>query len=90
LRQLVEAQAAKTPAAVAIEYEDQYLTYAQLNSKANCLARMLSQQGVGPDCVAAICFERGIPQVLAILSILKAGGAFLPLDPDDPTLRKRC
>ena len=88
LHQLVEDQAAKTPTAVAIEYEDQYLTYAQLNSKANRLARMLSQQGVGPDSVVAICFERGIPQVLAILSILKAGGAFLPLDPDDPTLRK--
>ena len=88
LHQLVETQAAKTPTAVAIEYEDQYLTYAQLNSKANRLARMLSQQGVGPDSVVAICFERGIPQVLAILSILKAGGAFLPLDPDDPTLRK--
>ena len=88
LHQLVEAQAAKTPTAVAIEYEDQYLTYAQLNSKANRLARMLSQQGVGPDSVVAICFERGIPQVLAILGILKAGGAFLPLDPDDPTLRK--
>ena len=49
---------------------------------------MLSQQGVGPDSVVAVCFERGIPQILAILAILKAGGAFLPLDPDDPTLRK--
>ena len=88
LHELVEAQAAKTPTAVAIEYEDQYLTYRQLNSKANRLARLLSQQGVGPDSVVAICFERGMPQILAILSILKAGGAFLPLDPDDPTLRK--
>jgi len=88
LHQLVEAQASRTPTAVAIEYEDQYLTYAQLNSKANRLARMLSQQGVGPDTIVAICFERGIPQILAILAILKAGGAFLPLDPDDPTLRK--
>lgn len=88
LHQLVEAQATNTPTTVAVEYEDQYLTYAQLNSKANRLARMLSQQGVGPDSVVAICFERGIPQILAILGILKAGGAFLPLDPDDPTLRK--
>ena len=88
LHQLVEAQAAKTPTTVAVEYEDQYLTYAQLNSKANRLARMLSQQGVGPDSVVAICFERGISQILAILGILKAGGAFLPIDPDDPTLRK--
>ena len=88
LHQLVEAQAAKTPTAVAVEYEDQYLTYGQLNSKANRIARLLSQQGVGPDSIVAICFERGIPQILAVLSILKAGGAFLPLDPDDPTLRK--
>ena len=88
LHQLVEAQAAKTPTAISIEYEDQYLTYAQLNSKANRLARLLKQQGVGPDTIVAICFERGISQILAILGILKAGGAFLPLDPDDPTLRK--
>ena len=88
LHQLVEAQTKRSPTAVAIEFEDQYLTYAQLNSKANRLARLLSQQGVGPDSIVAVCFERGIPQILAILAILKAGGAFLPLDPDDPTLRK--
>ena len=88
LHQLVEAQAKRTPTAVAVEFEDQYLTYAELNAKANRLARLLSQQGVGPDSVVAVCFERGIPQILAILAILKAGGAFLPLDPDDPTLRK--
>lgn len=88
LHQLVEAQAAKAPTTVAVEYGDQYLTYRQLNSKANRLARLLNQQGVGPDSIVAICFERGIPQILAILSVLKAGGAFLPLDPDDPTLRK--
>ena len=88
LHQLVETQAKRTPTVVAVEFEDQYLTYAQLNAKANRLARLLSQQGVGPDSVVAVCFERGIPQILAILAILKAGGAFLPLDPDDPTLRK--
>jgi len=88
LHQLVEAQAERTPTAVAVEFEDRYLTYAQLNAKANRLARLLSQQGVGPDSIVAVCFERGIPQILAILAILKAGGAFLPLDPDDPTLRK--
>ena len=59
-----------------------------VNSKANPLARLLSRQGVGPDSIVAVCFERGIPQILAILAILKAGGAFLPLDPDDPTFRK--
>jgi len=88
LYEFFEAQAKQTPTAIAIEFEDQYLTYAQLNAKANRLARLLSQQGVGPDSIVAICFERGIPQILAILAILKAGGAFLPLDPDDPTLRK--
>ena len=88
LHQLVEAQAKRTPTAVAVEFEYQYLTYAQLNAKANHLVRLLSQQGVGPDSVVAVCFERCIPQILAILAILKAGGAFLPLDPDDPTLRQ--
>ena len=88
LHQLVEAEAKRTPTAVAIEFEDQYLTYAQLNAKPNRLARLLSQQGVGPDSVVAVRFERGIPQILAILAILGAGGAFPPLDPDDPTLRK--
>ena len=88
LHQLVEAQEKQTPTAVAIEFEDQYLTYAQLNSKTNPLARLLSRQGVGPDSIVAVCFERGIPEILAILAILKAGGAFLPLDPDDPTFRK--
>ena len=88
LHQLVEVQAKQTPNVVAIEFEDEHLTYAQLNSKANRLARLLSQQGVGPDNIVAVCFERGILQVLAILATLKAGGAFLPLDPDDPPLRK--
>ena len=44
--------------------------------------------GVGPESIVAICFDRGIHQILAILAVLKAGGAFVPLDPDDPVLRK--
>ena len=78
----------KTPTVVAVEYEDQHLTYRQLSSKANCPARLSSQPGVGPDGIVAICFERGMSRILVILSILKAGDASLPLDPDAPTFRK--
>ena len=85
LHLLVEAQASKTPTVVAVENGDEYLTYDQLNSK---LARILSQQGDDPGTVVAICFERGIPR--SWLSSLSPHQAvrFLPLDPEDPTLRK--
>ncbi|KAF9641943.1 hypothetical protein BDM02DRAFT_3133450, partial [Thelephora ganbajun] len=87
LRQFAEVQAADTLTPVAIQYEDQHLTYAQPSPKASRLAHMLSQQGICPDSVVAICFERGIPQTLAILPILKGGGTIPPLDPDDSTLQ---
>ncbi|EMD32324.1 PKS/NRPS enzyme [Gelatoporia subvermispora B] len=85
---LVERQAELTPQLPAVEFEDKVMTYAELNRKANRIAYSLMHEGVGPDSVVAICFDRGIHQILAILAVLKAGGAFVPLDPDDPTLRK--
>lgn len=88
LHNLVEEQAERTPNLTALEFEDESLTYAELNAKANRIARSLIQQGVGSESVVAVCFDRGIQQILGILAVLKAGGAFLPLDPDDPTLRK--
>jgi hypothetical protein len=88
LHHLVEGQAAKTPQAVAIEFESEYMTYSQLNAKANRLARLLIHQGVGAESVVGLCFDRGIHQILSILAVLKAGAAFVPLDPDDPTIRK--
>jgi Condensation domain/AMP-binding enzyme len=88
IHHLVEEQVLMTPTSIAIEFESDYMTYSQLNSKANRLARILIQQGIGPESVVALCFDRGIPQILAILAVLKAGGAFLPIDPDDPAIRK--
>jgi non-ribosomal peptide synthetase component F len=88
LHHLFEEQSLKTPTAVAVEFESEYMTYSQLNAKANQLARILIQQGVGPETVVALCFDRGITQILSIIAVIKAGGAFVPLDPDDPTIRK--
>jgi len=88
LHKLVEEQAKKTPRFTAVEFEDQSLTYAELNATANRIARSLIQEGVRQGDVIALCFDRGISQILGILAVLKAGATFVPLDPDDPTLRK--
>ncbi|EGO03426.1 hypothetical protein SERLA73DRAFT_101532 [Serpula lacrymans var. lacrymans S7.3] len=88
VHKLVEEQAETTPRSPAIEFEGESLTYAELNTKANRIARSLIQQGVGHGDVIALCFDRGVHQILAILAVLKVGGTFVPLDPDDPTLRK--
>ncbi|KAI6142295.1 putative nonribosomal peptide synthetase [Pisolithus thermaeus] len=88
LHQLVEVQAEKTPHLTAVEFEDQSFTYNELNCTANKIARTLIQQGVRHGDVIALCFDRGIDQVLGVLAVLKAGATFVPLDPDDPTLRK--
>ncbi|WP_343125544.1 AMP-binding protein [Oleiagrimonas sp. MCCC 1A03011] len=68
-------------------YEDQSLTYAQLNTQANRLAHHLIERGVGPDDRVAICVERGFAMVVGLLAILKAGGAYVPLDPAYPVER---
>ncbi len=87
LHQLFEAQAEKTPDAVAVVYEDQQLTYRELNARANRLARYLQQLGVGPDVLVGLCVERSLELVIGILGILKAGGAYVPLDPAYPKER---
>jgi amino acid adenylation domain-containing protein len=87
IHQLFEEQVKRTPDAVAIEHEGRCLTYAELNGRANRLARHLLGQGVGPDQVVGIFFERGFGMVVGILGILKAGGAYLPLDPSYPAER---
>src|SRR5205823_10750241 len=84
---LFEAQAARTPDARAVVGPDQQLSYADLDARANRLARLLKARGVGPDVVVGLCLERSVEQVVALLAILKAGGAYLPLDPSDPELR---
>jgi len=84
---LFEAQAAARPTAVALVFEDQQLTYDQLNRRANALAHHLFALGVKPDTLVAICVGRGVEMVVAMLATLKAGGAYLPLDPAYPAQR---
>ncbi|KAF9347555.1 hypothetical protein BGX34_003024, partial [Mortierella sp. NVP85] len=81
IHQLFEIQVDKTPDATAIVYEDQSLTYSELDSRANRLAHHLIGLGVGPDTPVAICVERSPGMIVGILAIMKAGGAYVPLDP---------
>ncbi|AOX04306.1 hypothetical protein BJP34_14360 [Moorena producens PAL-8-15-08-1] len=87
IHQLFEEQVEKTPDAVAVVFEDEKLTYAQLNSKANQLAHYLQSLGVKPETLVGICVERSVEMVVSLLSILKAGGAYVPLDPNYPPSR---
>ncbi|HEX6095008.1 MAG TPA: non-ribosomal peptide synthase/polyketide synthase [Thermoanaerobaculia bacterium] len=84
---LFEEKAAAQPDAVAVLFEDQSLTYGELNARANRLAHELIALGVQPDDRVAICVERGPEMVAGLLGILKAGGAYLPLDPAYPSER---
>ncbi len=79
-----ERQAAATPDAVALIFEDSQLTYRELNQRANQLAHHLHGKGVGPETLVGLCAERSLEMVIGILGILKAGGAYLPLDPASP------
>ena len=87
IHQLFEEQVEKNPDAVAVVFEEQKLTYCQLNSKANQLAHHLQTLGVKPETLVGICVERSVEMVVGILAILKAGGAYVPLDPNYPTSR---
>jgi amino acid adenylation domain-containing protein len=87
LHQLFEAQAARDPHAVAVADHGTALSYGQLNVRANRLAHHLRTRGVGPDRPVAICVERSAEMVVGMLAVLKAGGAYLPLDPSYPTER---
>lgn len=89
IHELFEAQVGKAPEAVAVVYQDQRLSYGELNARANKLAHHLIALGVRPDQPVAICLERSIAMVVGLLAILKAGGAYLPLDPAYPSARLR-
>ncbi|HYO64056.1 MAG TPA: amino acid adenylation domain-containing protein, partial [Pyrinomonadaceae bacterium] len=84
LHQLVEAQAARTPGAVALSFEGQEITYAELEARANRLARHLRRLGVGPEVMVGVCVEHRVEMVVALLGVLKAGGAYVPIDPAYP------
>ncbi|HEX5875186.1 MAG TPA: amino acid adenylation domain-containing protein [Pyrinomonadaceae bacterium] len=89
IHEIIEQQAARTPDAVAVVYEDESLSYAELNVRANRLAHYLSAHGAGPESVVGVFFERSIELVVSLLATLKAGAAYLPLDPGYPAERLR-
>ncbi|MET3498379.1 amino acid adenylation domain-containing protein, partial [Variovorax boronicumulans] len=87
IHELFEAQAQRAPDAVALVFEDESLSYAELDARANRLAHHLRSLGVGPDARVALLLERGVSMVVALLATLKAGGAYVPLDPSHPAER---
>ncbi|MEA5506766.1 amino acid adenylation domain-containing protein [Halotia wernerae UHCC 0503] len=87
IHQLFEEQVQLTPNAIAVVFENQQLTYQQLNAKANQLAHYLGSLGVKPGVLVGLCLERSLEMVIGLLGILKAGGAYVPLDPDYPQER---
>jgi amino acid adenylation domain-containing protein len=89
VHQLFEEQVERTPDARAVVFEDQSLSYGELNRRANQLAHYLRKLGVGPDVLVGVCMERSLEMVIGLLGILKAGGAYVPLDPEYPKERLR-
>ncbi|MFI9764405.1 amino acid adenylation domain-containing protein [Streptomyces sp. NPDC051963] len=87
LVELFERQAAQRTDEVAVVCDDATLTYGELNARANRLARHLVHRGVGPESLVGVCLERSADLVVALLAVLKAGGAYLPIDPDSPADR---
>jgi len=87
VHRLFEAQARRAPAAPAVCFGAETLTYAELNARANQLAHRLRRLGVGPEVLVAVCLERSVELAVALLAIPKAGGAWLPLDPTLPAER---
>ncbi len=87
LHQLIEEQAARTPDQVALVFEQQQITYGELNRRANQLANHLKGLGIGPDVLVGIYVQRSIEMLVGMLGVLKAGGAYVPIDPSYPSAR---
>jgi amino acid adenylation domain-containing protein/non-ribosomal peptide synthase protein (TIGR01720 family) len=84
---IFEAYAAQQPEATALIFQDEYVSYRDLNQRANQLAHALRAMGVGPETIVGLCVERSIEMMIGMLGILKAGGVYLPLDPTYPQER---
>ncbi|HEX9938383.1 MAG TPA: amino acid adenylation domain-containing protein, partial [Longimicrobium sp.] len=87
IHELFEAQAARTPGAIAVRHDGEELTYAELNARANRLAHHLRGHGVGAEVRVGVLMERSLEMVVSLLAVLKAGGAYVPLDPGLPAER---
>lgn len=87
VQHLFERQVRLNPEAVALTFGKEQLTYKDLNQRANQFAHLLMERGIGPEVIVGVCLERSLELVIVILAILKAGGAFLPLDPNWPSQR---
>ncbi len=85
--ELFAEQAARTPAATALVYEAEEISYAELQRRSNQLAHYLRRLGVGPEVLVGLCVERSVEMVVGLLGVLKAGGAYVPLDPEYPATR---
>jgi amino acid adenylation domain-containing protein len=84
LHELVSAQVMRTPDAVAVQFDSESLTYAELDRRANQLARLLHARGVAPGALVGVCLERSLSLVVSLLAVLKAGAGYVPLDPEYP------
>jgi len=89
LPELFEQQVIRTPENTAVVFQDIVVSYAQLNTKANQLARLLIEGGVGPEHFVALALPRCADMVVALLAVLETGAAYLPIDPDYPSARVR-
>jgi amino acid adenylation domain-containing protein len=87
IHELIERQAEETPNAVAVSFKDERLTYEELNRRSNQVARRLREMGVGPDVLVGVLIGRSPELPIALLGVLKAGGAYLPLDSSQPQER---
>jgi amino acid adenylation domain-containing protein len=87
IHQLFEEQVERTPEAVAVICEDAQLTYRELNERANRLAHYLQSAGAGPETIIGICLQRSLEMMVGLLGILKAGAAYVPVDPQHPAAR---
>ena len=87
IHRLFENQAEQTPDKIAVVFEEDQLTYGELNRRANQLAHHLSSRGIGPGSLVGICTERSLGMIVGLLGTLKAGGAYVPIDPAYPHSR---